>query len=57
MEYFHRFRLNMIEEVERQRLIITNLKNELNYNELEFKKEIIKLEGKINIILINKYKQ
>jgi len=47
----------MIEEVERQRLIITNLKNELNYNELEFKKEIIKLEGKINIILINKYKQ
>ena len=47
----------MIEEVERQRLLITNLKNELNCNELEFKKEIIKLEGKINIILINKYKQ
>jgi len=47
----------MIEEVERQRLIITNLKNELNYNELEFKKEIIKLKDKNNIILINKYKQ
>jgi len=35
----------MIDEVERLKFTIKNLKNEMSYNDLEYKKEIIKLEG------------